>query len=224
MGRKSDGEISLTFGELERSDQSHLLESEVHVRESGHCSYRTCSTHRSWIGWGNQFDLKATVAEIWIEIVSNLFGLFFIMQQKSTRNHTEKLCRESKSNKEFWCSASSIVLDILIKRGAGIKIMTSTGPQEIEGLWHRRVPGFLNINFSILDSRRNGASAQIQSESRFFIITCRSSGFPTFLTIRRFQQQGTAKIEGLCYNWIISDCIMRVLRSSLYYFPTWTRA
>ena len=34
MGRESDGIISLNFGDLERSDQSHLLKSRVSVRDS----------------------------------------------------------------------------------------------------------------------------------------------------------------------------------------------
>ena len=34
MGRGSDGIISLTFGDLERSDQGHLLKYEVYVRDS----------------------------------------------------------------------------------------------------------------------------------------------------------------------------------------------
>ena len=34
MGRESNGLISLTFGNLERSDQGHLLENRVFVRDS----------------------------------------------------------------------------------------------------------------------------------------------------------------------------------------------
>ena len=34
MGRESDGVISLTSGNLERSDQSHLLKNTVSVRDS----------------------------------------------------------------------------------------------------------------------------------------------------------------------------------------------
>ena len=41
MGRESDGVISLTFGDLERSDQGHLLKNEVYVRDSAHRSYTT---------------------------------------------------------------------------------------------------------------------------------------------------------------------------------------
>ena len=52
-------------------------------------------------------------------------------------------------------------------------------------------------------STRNRRSVSSQSsglsESRIFIITCRSPGFPTFPTFRRFHQQNTAKIEGLCF-------------------------
>ena len=34
MGRGSDGIISLTFGDLEKSDQDHLLKNRVSVRDS----------------------------------------------------------------------------------------------------------------------------------------------------------------------------------------------
>ena len=34
MGRESDGIISLTFGDLERPDQGHLLKNRVSVRDS----------------------------------------------------------------------------------------------------------------------------------------------------------------------------------------------
>ena len=34
MGLGSDGMISLTFGDLERSDQGHLLKNRVSVRDS----------------------------------------------------------------------------------------------------------------------------------------------------------------------------------------------
>ena len=34
MGRGSDGIISLTFSDLERSDQGHLLKNRVSVRDS----------------------------------------------------------------------------------------------------------------------------------------------------------------------------------------------
>ena len=34
MGRGSDGVISLTFGDLERSDQGHLMKNTVSVRDS----------------------------------------------------------------------------------------------------------------------------------------------------------------------------------------------
>ena len=34
MGRGSDGVISLTFGDLGRSDQGHLLKNTVSVRDS----------------------------------------------------------------------------------------------------------------------------------------------------------------------------------------------
>ena len=34
MGRESDGIISLTFGDLGNSDQSHLLKNRVSVRDS----------------------------------------------------------------------------------------------------------------------------------------------------------------------------------------------
>ena len=34
MGRESEGIISLTFGDLERSDQDHLLKNKVSVRDS----------------------------------------------------------------------------------------------------------------------------------------------------------------------------------------------
>ena len=34
MGRKSDGIVRLTFGDLEKSDQGHLLENRVSVRDS----------------------------------------------------------------------------------------------------------------------------------------------------------------------------------------------
>ena len=34
MGRESDGIISLTSGDLERSDQGHLLKNRISVRDS----------------------------------------------------------------------------------------------------------------------------------------------------------------------------------------------
>ena len=34
LSRRSDGKISLTFGDLERSDQGHLLKNRVSVRDS----------------------------------------------------------------------------------------------------------------------------------------------------------------------------------------------
>ena len=34
MGRESDGVISLTFGDFERSDQGHMLKNRVSVRDS----------------------------------------------------------------------------------------------------------------------------------------------------------------------------------------------
>ena len=34
MGLGSDGVVSLTFGDLERSDQGHLLKNKVSVRDS----------------------------------------------------------------------------------------------------------------------------------------------------------------------------------------------
>ena len=57
MSRGSDGIISLTFGDLERSDQGHLVKKRVSVRER-YNYYRTpIGSHRSRIGWHNQFDL-----------------------------------------------------------------------------------------------------------------------------------------------------------------------
>ena len=41
MGRKSDGVISSTFGDLERSDQGQLLKYRVSVRDSRYSYYRT---------------------------------------------------------------------------------------------------------------------------------------------------------------------------------------
>ena len=34
MGRETDGQISLTSGDLEQSDQGHLLKNKVFVRDS----------------------------------------------------------------------------------------------------------------------------------------------------------------------------------------------
>ena len=34
MGRETDGQISLTFGDLDQSDQGHLLKNRVSVRDS----------------------------------------------------------------------------------------------------------------------------------------------------------------------------------------------
>ena len=34
MGRESDGIITLQFGDLERSDQGHLLKNKISVRDS----------------------------------------------------------------------------------------------------------------------------------------------------------------------------------------------
>ena len=34
MGRETDGQISLTFGDLDQSDQGHLLKNKVSVQDS----------------------------------------------------------------------------------------------------------------------------------------------------------------------------------------------
>ena len=53
-----DGIISLTFSDLERSDQGHLLKSRFSVRDSAVVAIETLiGSHRSRIGWLNQFDL-----------------------------------------------------------------------------------------------------------------------------------------------------------------------
>ena len=68
MVRGSDGLISLIFGDMERSDQGHLLKNDFYVRDSARCSYttiiRTHSTHRWRMGWGDHFDFRAAVAKI----------------------------------------------------------------------------------------------------------------------------------------------------------------
>ena len=53
-----DGVISLTFGDLERSDQGHLLKNTISVRDSAiDMIEHLIVTYRSRIGWRNQFDL-----------------------------------------------------------------------------------------------------------------------------------------------------------------------
>ena len=56
--RESDGIISLTFGDLERPDQGHLMKNWVSVRDSAIVTIKTrILSDISRIGWHNQFDL-----------------------------------------------------------------------------------------------------------------------------------------------------------------------
>ena len=48
MGRKSDGIISMTFGDLERSDQGHLPKIMVSVRDSTTVTNLLLITNRNW--------------------------------------------------------------------------------------------------------------------------------------------------------------------------------
>ena len=57
MGRETDGQISLTSGDLEQSDQGHLLKNRVSVRDSAIVTMKRIGNHISQIKWHNQFDL-----------------------------------------------------------------------------------------------------------------------------------------------------------------------
>ena len=57
MGRETDGQISLTSGDLEQSDQGHLLKNRVSVRDSAIVTIKRIGNNMSQIKWHNQFDL-----------------------------------------------------------------------------------------------------------------------------------------------------------------------
>ena len=57
MGRETDGQISLTSGGLEQSDQGHLLKNWVSVRDSAIVTIKRIGNDMSQIKWHNQFDL-----------------------------------------------------------------------------------------------------------------------------------------------------------------------
>ena len=57
MGRETDGQISLTSGDLEQSDQGHLLKNRVSVRDSAIVTIKRIRNDMSQIKWHNQFDL-----------------------------------------------------------------------------------------------------------------------------------------------------------------------
>ena len=49
--------VNLTFGDLERSDQGHLLKNTVSVRDKAIVTKTLTLTYRCQNGWHNQFDL-----------------------------------------------------------------------------------------------------------------------------------------------------------------------
>ena len=53
IGRGSDGVVNLTFGDLERSDQGHLLKNTVSVRDRAIVTKTLTLTYRSQNGWRN---------------------------------------------------------------------------------------------------------------------------------------------------------------------------
>ena len=59
MGRETDGQISLTSGDLEQSEQGHLLKNKVSVRDSAIVTIKhvPIGNNMSQIEWRNQFDL-----------------------------------------------------------------------------------------------------------------------------------------------------------------------
>ena len=57
MGRETDGQISLTSGDLEQSDQGHLLKNRVSVRDSAIVTIKRIGNDIAQIKWHNQFDL-----------------------------------------------------------------------------------------------------------------------------------------------------------------------
>ena len=57
MGRETDGRISLTSGDLEQSDQGHLLKNRVSVRDSAMFTMKRMGNDISQIKWHIQFDL-----------------------------------------------------------------------------------------------------------------------------------------------------------------------
>ena len=57
IGRETDGQISLTSGDLEQSDQGHLLKNRVSVRDSAIVTIKRIGNDMSQIKWHNQFDL-----------------------------------------------------------------------------------------------------------------------------------------------------------------------
>ena len=57
MGRETDGQISLTSGDLAQSDQGHLLKNKVSVRDSAIVTMKRIGNDMSQIKWHNQFDL-----------------------------------------------------------------------------------------------------------------------------------------------------------------------
>ena len=57
MGRETDGQISLTSGDLEQSDQGHLLKNRVSVRDSAIVTMKRIGNDISQIKWHIQFDL-----------------------------------------------------------------------------------------------------------------------------------------------------------------------
>ena len=61
IGRGSDGVISLTFGDLERSDQGHLLKNTISVRDS---AIVTKNTYRNFIGRGSDGVVSLTFGDL----------------------------------------------------------------------------------------------------------------------------------------------------------------
>ena len=57
MGCETDGQISLTSGDLEQSDQGHLLKNRVSVQDSAKVTIKRIGNDMSQIKWHNQFDL-----------------------------------------------------------------------------------------------------------------------------------------------------------------------
>ena len=56
MGRETNGQISLTSGDLEQSDQGHLLKNRVSERDSAVVTIKRIGNDMSQMKWHNQFD------------------------------------------------------------------------------------------------------------------------------------------------------------------------
>ena len=57
MGRGSNDVVNLTFGDLDRLDQGHLLKNTISVRDRAIVTKTLTLTYRSQNRWRNQFDL-----------------------------------------------------------------------------------------------------------------------------------------------------------------------